>query len=309
MEYIILIIGFIVLVKCADIFVCGSSNIAKSLGVPSLIVGLTIVAFGTSAPEASVSIISAIEGQNEISVGNVVGSNLCNLLIVLGISSLFRPIAASKQVLKKDFLLSIISYLILFIFVINDIVISTSNSFLSRVEGLILFLILVIYLYRMIKKENNKEKENIKFSLSDIFKIIFGLVGIILGGNAIVDQAVLIAENFGVSKHLIALTIVAIGTSLPELVTSVIAAKKGENDIAIGNVIGSNIFNILFILGTSSIISPLNIYYNSIIDIGILLVFGVIVYILTYKNKEINRKTGILMILMYFTYMLYIINR
>lgn len=310
MEYIILVIGFIVLVKCADIFVEGSSNVAKVLGVPTLIVGLTIVAFGTSAPEASVSIISAIEGKNEISIGNVVGSNICNLLLVLGISSLFKPLKANKQILKKDFLFSIIAYLTLYLSICKGFILGNNKGLLERAEGIILLSFLFLYLYNMITTTSKKqEKEKRQFKFSDIFKIIFGLMGIVLGGNVVVDCATKIARNFGVSEQLIALTIVAIGTSLPELVTSIMATKKGENDIAIGNVIGSNIFNIFFILGVSSLIVPLSINYSSYIDIIIMTIVGVIVYLLTLKDKCINRKKGIFMIFLYIVYIFYIIHR
>lgn len=309
MEYIILVIGFIVLVKCADIFVEGSSNIAKVLGVPALIVGLTIVAFGTSTPEASVSIISAIEGKNDISVGNIVGSNICNILLVLGLSSLFKPLKANRQILTKDFLFSIIAYLVLFISVSAEFFKGYSAGYLERIEGLVLLSFLFIYLYCMITTSTKQEKEKKKFSIFDLFKIIFGLVGIILGGNAVVDGATAIARNFGVSEQLIALTIIAIGTSLPELVTSIMATRKGENDIAIGNVIGSNIFNIFFILGISSTIVPLKINYNSFIDIIIMTMIGIIVYLFIINKKELDKSKGIIMISIYILYLIYIILR
>ena len=300
MEYIILIIGFILLVKCADIFVDGSSNVAKSLKIPTLIIGLTIVAFGTSAPEASVSIIGAIEHRNEISIGNVIGSNICNLLLVLGVSSLFKPLKCNKKIIKRDLPFSILTYVVLFLL--------TINKYIEKKEGLLLLITLIVYLFTIIKQEYNNMIDKKDFSVKDLLKIIFGLIGIILGGNAVVDGAVIIAENFGVSEQLIALTIVAVGTSLPELFTSVIASIKNENDIAIGNVIGSNIFNILFILGMSSFISPLTINNYVIIDIIIMFIVGIILYI--FVNKEsINRKNGIVMILIYFIYIFYIINR
>lgn len=309
MEYLVLVIGFVVLVKCADIFVEGSSNIAKALGVSTLIVGLTIVAFGTSAPEASVSIISAMEGKNEISLGNVIGSNICNLLLVLGISALFKPLKANKQFLKTDFLFSILAYFALFISVYDQFFLGNKFSYLDRTEGIVLLSILFIYLYSTIRSNPTSDKEKKDFHFNDLFKIIFGLIGVILGGNTVVDSATSIARNFGVSEHLIALTIVAVGTSLPELVTSIVATKKGENDIAIGNVIGSNIFNILFILGASSVIVPLQVSTTIFIDILIMILFGVVVYLFALNKNQIGKRKGIIMIFLYMVYVLYIMHR
>lgn len=310
MAYIILVIGFIILVKCADIFVDGSSKLAKTLGISPLIIGLTIVAFGTSAPEATVSIISSIEGRNGIAVGNIIGSNICNILLVLGISSLFKPLKANKEILSKDFPFLLLTYFLFLIFIIIDFFITPNNINLSSKEGLLFIVILFLYFYNLIKshKENNSIKEKIPFKISYLFNILFGLFGTILGGNAVVDAATYIASSFGVSEHLIGLTIVAVGTSLPELVTSVVATIKGENDLAIGNVIGSNIINILFILGVSSIIRPLLVDFNILIDLIIMSIAGLIVYLFCKKN-DLNRNKGFLMILLYSFYIIYIIMR
>ncbi|MGM9834797.1 MAG: calcium/sodium antiporter [Bacilli bacterium] len=310
MAYIILIIGFIILVKCADIFVDGSSKLAKSLGISTLIIGLTIVAFGTSAPEATVSIISSIEGKNGIAVGNIIGSNICNILLVLGVSSLFKPLTADKQIISKDFPFLLLTYILFLIFVFVDYFVSPNFISLSRKEGLLFLVLLSLYLYNLIKshKESNIHEEKLPFKYSYIFKIIFGLFGTILGGNAVVDSATIIASSFGVSEHLIGLTIVAVGTSLPELVTSVVATIKGENDLAIGNVIGSNIFNILFILGVSSAINPLVINFHILIDLIVMTIVGLIVYKLC-KNKDLGRFQGIVMIFLYLQYIIYIIMR
>ncbi len=311
MEYLLLIVGFVLLVKCSDIFVEGSSNLAKVLGVPSLIIGLTIVAFGTSAPEASVSIISAIEGKSGMSVGNVIGSNICNILLVLGASSLFHYLKANKQILFKDFLFLLLSYFILIFLAIDGFTIKFLESHIARNEGLILLSFLGIYMYSLVSSlsSNKTKEERKKFELKDIFKIAFGLVGIIMGGNVVVDAGTMIARSFNVSEHLIGLTIVGIGTSLPELFTSVTAIKKGENDIAIGNVIGSNIFNILFILGASSVIAPLTISSTMFTDIMIMLSSGLLVYLFALHKGKITRKKGIIMLLIYFSYIIYIINR
>lgn len=312
MSYVLLIIGFILLVKCADIFVDGASNLAKVLGVPTLIIGLTVVAFGTSAPEAAVSIASSFKGQNEIALGNVIGSNICNILLVLGVSALFNPLKAKKQIILKDFLFYLLSYIVLFVMVAGPFFMGEGLGVLSRSDGLVLLCFLAVYLYSLvinISRNDMKKKEKKKFEFKDIIYIIFGIAGIVLGGNLVVDSATNIALSFGISKNLIALTIVAIGTSLPELVTSVIAAKKGETDIAIGNVIGSNIFNICFILGMSGSINQIIVSYESLVDIVFMMISGLMVYLFSIKNSRIGNKKAIIMIGMYVLYTIYIICR
>lgn len=312
MNYILLILGFVLLVKCADIFVDGSSNLAKALKVPTLIIGLTIVAFGTSAPEAAVSVTSSLKGQNDMALGNVVGSNICNILLVLGVSALFNPLKAKKQIILKDFLFCLLSYLVLFVMVAGPFFMKEGFGVLSRSDGLVLLCFLAVYLYSLILNINRndmKKVEERKFSIKDIICIIVGIVGIILGGNLVVNSATKIAADFGVSESLIALTVVAIGTSLPELVTSVVAAKKGETDIAIGNVIGSCIFNICFILGMSGSIKSIVIGFDSIIDILFMGLSGLIVYLFSIKNKRIGSFKGLIMIGMYVLYTIYIIAR
>lgn len=312
MNYILLILGFVLLVKCADIFVDGSSNLAKALKVPTLIIGLTIVAFGTSAPEAAVSVTSSLKGQNDMALGNVVGSNICNILLVLGVSALFNPLKAKKQIILKDFLFCLLSYLVLFVMVAGPFFMKEGFGVLSRSDGLVLLCFLAVYLYSLILNVNRndmKKVEERKFSIKDIICIIVGIVGIILGGNLVVNSATKIAADFGVSESLIALTVVAIGTSLPELVTSVVAAKKGETDIAIGNVIGSCIFNICFILGMSGSIKSIVIGFDSIIDILFMGLSGLIVYLFSIKNKRIGAFKGLIMIGMYVLYTIYIIAR
>lgn len=312
MNYILLILGFVLLVKCADIFVDGSSNLAKALKVPTLIIGLTIVAFGTSAPEAAVSVTSSLKGQNDMALGNVVGSNICNILLVLGVSALFNPLKAKKQIILKDFLFCLLSYLVLFVMVAGPFFLGEDLGVLSRSDGLVLLCFLAVYLYSLILNINRNDMKRVeerKFSIKDIICIIVGIAGIILGGNLVVNSATKIAADFGVSEGLIALTVVAIGTSLPELVTSVVAAKKGETDIAIGNVIGSCIFNICFILGMSGSIKSIVIGFDSIIDILFMGLSGLIVYLFSIKNKRIGAFKGLIMIGMYVLYTIYIIAR
>lgn len=312
MSFILIIIGMILLIKCADWFVDGCSNVAKSLGIPSLIIGLTIVAFGTSAPEAAVSITASLKGMNGISLGNAVGSNICNLLLVLGVSACFGCLTAKKKIITRDFVYAIFSSIVLFILTFGFFYRGETTGIITRTNGLILLSFLGIYLYALIGdavKSVRSKEEKTKFNPKDLIYIVIGITGIILGGQLVVNSATDIAEMFKVSQNVIALTIVAIGTSLPELVTSVIAAKKGESDIAIGNVVGSNIFNIFFILGLSSVVSPITFGFDSFIDIIVMIVASVVVYILTLKNSRIGNKKAIILLGMYAIYMAYILIR
>lgn len=311
MSIILIILGMILLIKCADIFVSGCSNVAKSLGIPSLIIGLTIVAFGTSAPEAAVSITASLKGMNDISLGNIVGSNICNLLLVLGVSSLFGCLTAKRKVITRDFVYAIFSSLVLLIISTNYLK-GNNKGIITQIDGLILLCFLAIYLYALLGeavKSTRKKEEKTKLTFKDIISIIVGIIGIIIGGQLVVNNATNIATMLNVSQNVIALTIVAIGTSLPELVTSTVAAKKGETDIAIGNVVGSNIFNIFFILGISSAISPITFGLESFIDIIILLVLSIITYLLLLKNKRIGHKKGLILLTLYIIYITYILIR
>jgi len=312
MDFILLIIGFVLLIKCADFFVDGCSNVAKSLGIPSLIIGLTIVAFGTSAPEAAVSVTASVQGMNSISLGNVVGSNICNLLLVLGASGLFGCLTAKRKIITRDFIYSIFAGIVLLILSFGAFVSGKSSGIITKTNGLILLCFLAIYLYSLIgdalRSVRTKEEKS-KFNLKDVFLIIVGILGIIIGGQLVVNSATDIAHILNISENVIALTVVAIGTSLPELVTSVVAARKGEVDIAIGNVVGSNIFNIFFILGLSSAVSPITFGIDSFIDIIIMVVSSIMVYILLLKNYRIGNKKGIVLLFAYALYMIYILMR
>ena len=312
LSIILLIVGLVLLIKCADMFVDGCSNVAKALGIPSLIIGLTIVAFGTSAPEAAVSVTASLKGANDISLGNVVGSNICNLLLVLGISGLGGCLTAKKKIITRDFIYAIFASLVMFILSFSFFLNGGTEGVIDRVDGLILLCFLGIYLYALIgdavRSVRNKEEKG-KFKFKDVIYIIIGIAGIVLGGQLVVNSATKIAEMLKVSQNVIALTIVAIGTSLPELVTSAVAARKGESDIAIGNVVGSNIFNIFFILGISSVISPITYGVASFIDIIIMLVASVLVYFLTFKNFRIGNKKGLILLGTYAAYMVYILMR
>lgn len=310
MNYILLFLGFFLLIKGADFFVDGSSNLAKVFKIPSIIIGITLVAFGTSAPEAAVSVTAALKNSTDISISNIIGSNIFNLLVVLGVTALFKDIIIDKSIVKKDYMFSITNSIILLGLIgINYIL--KSNLLLNRISGLILLAILIIYLINLIKGINPEDKKKIEsrsFSIKDIFFIIIGLASVIIGGQLTVDSASNIARNFGFSETFIGLTIVAIGTSLPELCTSIVSLIKGENDIALGNVIGSNIFNVLFILGATSLISPIPVNFEIIIDICIMIVMSLIMLIL-FKDLKLKRKEGIIMILMYAAYFTYIFIR
>ena len=308
-----LVLGFVLLVKGADFFVDGSSAIAKRLWIPSLIIGLTIVAFGTSAPEAAVSITASLTGQNEIAVGNVIGSNIFNLLFIVGLCAMIRPLSVHKSILNRDFPLSILGAGVLVICGLDVFFNEGSVNVVSRVEGLLLlcFFIVFIYATSMAALSDKQAAETGTDVLSWPKSFLYlgsGLIGVVAGGQLVVSGASDLALMLGLGKDLIALTIVAIGTSLPELVTSFVATRKGESDIAMGNVIGSNVFNIFFILGMSATVAPLTITNNTFIDLGVLIAGSIIAFIFSRKGT-INKNSGIVMLLMYAAYTAYLIMR
>lgn len=307
-QIILLIIGFILLIKGADWFVGGSSDVAKLLKIPTMIVGLTIVALGTSAPEAAVSVVSSLEGSNALAISNVIGSNIFNLLAVLGVSSIFATIAL-KDVIHDDF-----PYLIFSTILVITLIVFGWN--LTRIDGLILLIFLVIYMVYLIW-DVKRSQEDLVVDKPDhslpmaIVLIVVGSAAIVLGGDLVVDNAKSLALALGMSETLVGLTIVSIGTSLPELVTSVSAVKKGEVDLVIGNVIGSNIFNLLFILGLSSVITPITLSSNLVGDLTMLLVVTVICFVYgRFKpGYEYGRKFGICLLILFIMYMAFIIIR
>ena len=304
MSFIMLLIGFLLLIKGADYFVEGASTIARKFHIPSMVIGLTIVSIGTSLPELSVSLTSALIGKNDLAVANVVGSNVFNILMGLGVSGIISKLPIEKNTIETDIpFLNIIGTILLVMML---------NLTLGRFEGILLIGLLIGFLFYIIKPIlNNKEelKEENKLSFKTILLGILGVVGIILGGDIVVDSASNIAKMFGMSQNLIGLTVVATGTSLPEFVTSVMAIIKGENEIAVGNIVGSNIFNILMILGISSIISPITITFISIIDIMFMIATGILLYVFVVKSKTLNRYQGIVFILLYIGYISYTIFR
>ena len=302
MEYVLLIVGFVLLIKGADFFVEGSSSLAQILKVPSVIIGLTIVAMGTSAPEASVSINAALAGSNDIAISNIIGSNIFNGLVVVGICAFLSSFQTNSDILKRDMPLNILITLILcFMFL---------DGKLNRIEGCILLAGMILYIaimiYHAIKNKEEGNPEKILSLPKSILYIIAGLAAVIFGGDLVVDKACIIATNFGISQNFIGLTIVAVGTSLPELVTSIVATKKGDSGLALGNAIGSNLFNILFILGFSAIISPLQVLNESIIDCVILLASSVLLFIFAKTKQQMSKIEGGICIVLYLTYIIYL---
>ena len=299
----LLVIGFFMLVKGADYFVDGAAGVATKFGIPQLVVGLTIVAMGTSAPEAAVSITGAMSGAADISVGNVVGSNILNILIILGITGVITSVAVQKSTLfvEMPFMLAITVVLI---------VLGLTGNEITFVEGIILwalFIVYLIYLYILAKKGTEEESTEERPVWKLILFILIGGAVVVWGANISVNAATSIAESIGISEKFIGLTIVALGTSLPELVASVTAARKGNADIAIGNIVGSNIFNILFVLGTSALIIPIP-YQASFLFDGIVAVgAGVLLWLVTIRKKVLGRVGGIMMLLCYVAYLAYLL--
>lgn len=310
-----LVIGFLLLVKGADFFVDGASSVAKRFRIPAVVIGLTIVAFGTSAPELAVSISAALKGSNDIAIGNVVGSNIFNTLVVLGVSAAITPIAVEKSIIKKDYPLAIISAVLLGILSLDMILFKASDMSLGRMDGMILLIAFAFFMYTTVqtglkeRTEAEDDQEEAMTLTKSIIIMVLGLAGIVIGGDVTVEAAKEIARTFGMSEALIGLTIVAIGTSLPELVTSIVAAKKGQSAIAVGNAIGSDIFNIFFILGISATIYPMTVSYTYLYDIAILVVVMILTFIPIAKTKKIGRGMGIVMVASYLVYTIYIINR
>lgn len=302
--YLWLVVGFILLIKGADYFVEASSSVAKALRVPSIIIGLTIVAFGTSAPELAVSTTASLSGNNEIAIGNVIGSNIFNLLVVLGACAVIHPFAV---VLRWDYLMSVGVAVLLFGMLALD-------HMVSRIDAVILLILFVGFVMLTVRDalNNRTESEDGIETLSPIKTLIYiigGIAAIVCGGDLVVESASGIAASFGLSQTLIGLTIVALGTSLPELVTSIVASRKGENGLALGNVIGSNIFNILMVLAASAAVKPIPVQSFSVMDDLFLIAASVFVWLLCRKHCRISRASGGMMLLLYAVYMVYICIR
>jgi cation:H+ antiporter len=324
MSYLWLIIGFISLIKGADLFVSGSSNLARYFRIPPIIIGLTIVAFGTSSPEAAVSISAALNGTSGISIGNIIGSNIMNITLIIGIIAMISPLKVSRKNIIKEIPFSLLGGFVLLILISDVIFHNSSSNMLSRSDGLIFLAFFSIFLYYIIEvalksknepanldssylTQSNHQQINISKS---VILFIIGLTGIVLGGWLVVENAEKIALNLGMSETLVGLSIVAIGTSLPELITSIVAAIKKESEIALGNIIGSNIFNIFFVLGISSTIQPLEILHPISFDLILMILITLILLIFsTTHHRKVNRTEGLMLSLIYISYFIFIIIR
>jgi cation:H+ antiporter len=316
--FILLVLGLLVVIKGADFLIDGASSLAKRLAVPEIVIGLTIVAFGTSAPELVVNVFSSIAGKSELVLGNIIGSNVFNTLFILGAAGLIYPLEVQRNSVRKEIPFSLLAGVILFILANDRLLFKGAVSHLSRIDGLIFLMLFGVFLYytfglSKIKSTNSTNSDEIKlFSLLKTWTFVsIGFVGLFLGGKLVVDNAVIIARKLEVSEKLIGLTIVAVGTSLPELATSTVAAFKKRYDLAVGNVVGSNIFNILFILGISAQISP--VHYSTafnldlcIYGLGTLLLFTAM---FTGKSRKLDRWEALILLVTYIFYTVYIIVR
>lgn len=318
LNIVLLLIGFVLLIKGADVLVEGSSVIAKKFGISNVVIGLTVIAFGTSAPELIVNIIASINGNSDIGMGNIVGSNIANILLILGVTALIATMKVNSSLVKKEIPFSILASVVLFILINNTLINGIGIDGLQRTGGLVLILFFCIFLYYIFgvaKKgdnliEKNSEIKIIKTNLS-IFMVVGGITALFFGGKFIVNGAVEIASFLGLSEALIGLTIVAVGTSLPELAASIAAARKNQADMAVGNVIGSNIFNILWVLGLSAVISPIT--YNPAMNFDIIFLvvvsLGLLPLIFVGKKYHFTKKEGLVLIGLYVAYLVYIIIR
>ena len=312
LNIILLIVGFVILIKGADIFVEGASGVAGNFKISKMLIGLTIVSFGTSAPEFAISIKSLLSGSGDIVLGNVIGSNILNILLILGCSSIVHSLTVKSNTVKKELPITML-ITILFAVLLSDAIFDKGmiNQF-SRSDGIVLILFFTVFLYYLIKMARNKtesedDKEIIPMKKAAIFTII-GIVGIVLGSNFVVDSASYIAKAIGVSERMISLTIIALGTSLPELVTSVTATMKGEYDIAIGNVVGSNIFNIGIVVGIPvAIIGGIGHIAFSYVDLIVMVVSAIIVFLFSFNDYKITRHEGIALLLLFVSYYGYVI--
>lgn len=302
---ILLVLGFVLLIKGADWFVDGAAGIAARFGIPQLVIGLTIVAMGTSAPEAAVSITAALSGSAGITIGNVVGSNIMNILVILGITSIITAIAVQKSTVRYEIPFMLFVMLAL-------MVLGMLGGTVSRLDGIILwilFIIYLVYLFMMAKKGTSEEEEEEKVRplWLQIIMLIVGAACIVFGSDLTVDNASIIASKLGMEDRLIGLTIVAFGTSLPELVTSITAARRNKADIAIGNIVGSNIFNVLFVVGTTALITPVAFKTSFVIDSIVSVVAGILLWIGVVKDHKLKRSMGIVMVLAYAAYFVYLL--
>lgn len=307
-QFVLLVIGFVLLMKGADWFVEGASKIADKFGIPQLVIGLTIVAMGTSLPEAAVSITSALKGSAGITIGNVVGSNILNILVILGLTAVIRAISVQKSTVKYEIPFTIFVTVLLAVLGLID-------NEISRLEGVVLWAFMILYLLYLLKMSKNGEAQEEASGddkkgsvLKMILMVVIGAVMIVFGSDVTVDAATELALIFGMSDRVIGLTIVAFGTSLPELVTSVTAALKGKADIAVGNIVGSNIFNILFVVGTSAIITPVVYGQGFLVDSIAAVAAAVLLFVCVLRRKKLGRLSGVVMLAGYAAYFVYLMR-
>lgn len=309
---ILLVVGFVILIKGADWFVDGASAVAGNFKISKMLIGLTIVAFGTSAPEFAVSIKSLLSGSGDIVLGNVVGSNIFNILLILGVSACVHTLTVKNNTVKKELPITLLMSTLLFALLSDNLFDSNLTNMFTRGDGFVLLLVFLVFIYYLISLMRNKTEDETDEELMKLPKAILltvvGITGIVLGSNYVVDSASYIAEMLGVSQRMIGLTIIAMGTSLPELVTSVIATKKGEYDIAIGNVVGSNIFNIGIVIGLPVLLFGTipNVTYN-IVDLMMMLASAALLFIFSYNDYKIKRDEGIIFVIMFVLYYSYVI--
>lgn len=316
MTYVLLLIGFALLIKGADYFVDGSSNIARLLKIPPILIGLTIVALGTSSPEATVSIIAALGGNADVAVGNVVGSNIFNITIVIGVAAFLFPLKVQSETIKKEIPFTLLASIVMLVLMSDIALQGFSSNVLTRSDGIIFLIFLSIFMYYVIEfglrsRQNatlTQVTENVKWGKNILITLV-GLAAIIFGGDLVVDNATKIAYSLGMSETLVGLTIIAIGTSLPELVTSISAALKKESEIALGNIVGSNIFNILFVLGASSAITPIAVNDKVFIDVIIMIALTLVLLVFARTGFKIGKREGLMLASAYVIYLVYVILR
>ncbi len=317
LQYILLVIGFILLIKGADLLVDGASSVGRKLNISDLVIGLTIVAFGTSSPELFVNIFASIKGNADIAIGNVLGSNIANIFLILGISAAIFPLAVGKGTVWKEIPLSLLAAILLGVMANDRLIDKSEISALTRIDGLVFLAFFIIFMYytfgiaKRIEGIDDQIPQRQYSLLKSLLMIVVGLVGLGVGGNWIVDAAVYVASRLGVSQSLIGLTIVAVGTSLPELATSAVAAYRKNAEIAVGNIIGSNIFNIFFVLGLSAIIKPLPFNPGSNIDIGVVILASMFLFLwmFTGKKRSLDRWEGIVLLILYSGYIAFLVYK
>ena len=312
MDVFFLLLSIVVIVKGSDMLVDGCVNLAKFLRVPTLVIGLTVVAIATGVPEIAISITSSIKGSNGLLLGNLLGSNMFNILFILGLIALIKPLLVKREIIIKNYLFALLSCFVLFVISYDVYFGDEAYNVITRSEGILLLCFAGIFLYSTIlgvMDENRLKIEKGKFTAKDAVCILIGILMVAISAEVIVNSSINISKWFGISENLIGLTVIAVGTNLPELVTSVVAVRKGEIDMAIGNLVGTNIYNIFLILGIAATINPIAISPSSFMDIIILAITSIIVYIFIQHKKDISKMEGILMIGLYIVYIVYVVIR